>query len=510
MGLLCRLLIVMNTQQPEREGMDMQTTDNKNTKHYIHVAIFFILTFGIGFLPPVAQITEVGMHVLGAFVGVVYGWMFLGLSWPSIFGLIALGLSGYGSGSIDEMFISGFSFWVLPSIVMCYIFADALTQTKFTNYVADKITSVKLVAGKPFALMFLLLIGMVVMNLLYCGLAGVFLLWSISKSIAKQAGYPERNLFCTYMVVGTMVVQTFTGMIYPFEAGIITSISFLQQGLPDAQVPFVGWIVVLTVFSIVYSAVYTLVAKFILRPDFSAVAALGDSVFSEVQNTERIKMNHDQKFGLAMLLLFTGIMFVGNLLPASIGIVGIFKRLGLCGALGLVLCIMSIYKNKDGESFLSLQSACRSISWDVMWLLIATEPLSAALNSDDCGIMASITAAVMPVFSSMNNLVFLIVCTVVLGLITQIVHNLVLLAIFIPFLCPLYAQMGGDPLLMFFALVVSMNAAFATPAASWTSAIMFGEPSIVTEKTYGVALVHFVVTCVLIFAVGMPLINLLW
>ena len=145
-----------------------------------------------------------------------------------------------------------------------------------------------------------------------------------------------------------------------------------------------------------------------------------------------------------------------------------------------------------------------------MWLLIATEPLSAALNSDDCGIMASITAAVMPVFSSMNNLVFLIVCTVVLGLITQIVHNLVLLAIFIPFLCPLYAQMGGDPLLMFFALVVSMNAAFATPAASWTSAIMFGEPSIVTEKTYGVALVHFVVTCVLIFAVGMPLINLLW
>ena len=33
--------------------------------YWIHIAIFFILTFGIGMLPPFAQITEYGMDILG-------------------------------------------------------------------------------------------------------------------------------------------------------------------------------------------------------------------------------------------------------------------------------------------------------------------------------------------------------------------------------------------------------------------------------------------------------------
>lgn len=477
--------------------------------HYIHVAVFLVLTFGIGFFPPFAQITPLGMDILGVFIGVVYGWMFLGLAWPSIFAIIALGVLGYGGGSVDGLFMTGFSFWVLPSIILCYIFADALAQTKFTDYIADKVTSVKIVAGKPFALMFLLLIAMVIMNMLYCGLAGLFLLWSVSDKIAAQAGYPKRNLFCTYMITGTMVLQVLSAMIYPFEAGVLTAISFFQQGVPDVPVPFVGWITTVIVFCFIYCIVYTLLVKFVLRPDFSAVAALGDKVFEGAQSAEKIKMNGEQKFGLAMLLLFTAIMFAGSLLPETIGIIAVFKSLGLCGALGLVLCIMCMYQNKEGKSFLSMQRAANTISWDVLWLLIATEPLAGALNSAESGIMASITAAVMPIFSTMSNMLFLVACTIILGLITQVVHNLVLMVIFIPFLCPLYAQMGGDPLVMFFALAIVMNAAYSTPAASWSSAIMFGAGSIITNKTYMVAFVHFIVTCLLIFLVGVPLFSIL-
>lgn len=40
-------------------------------KKYMHFAIMIFLTIGIGFINPVGQITEIGMKVLGVFVGVL-------------------------------------------------------------------------------------------------------------------------------------------------------------------------------------------------------------------------------------------------------------------------------------------------------------------------------------------------------------------------------------------------------------------------------------------------------
>lgn len=62
---------------------------------YINIAIMFVIAILIGSLPPAGQITEVGMKVLGVFVAILYGWIFVDLLLPSIFGFIGLGLTGY-------------------------------------------------------------------------------------------------------------------------------------------------------------------------------------------------------------------------------------------------------------------------------------------------------------------------------------------------------------------------------------------------------------------------------
>ena len=46
---------------------------SKSSKYWIHCAIMFIITFGIGALPPFGgDITPLGMDVLGVFLGVLY------------------------------------------------------------------------------------------------------------------------------------------------------------------------------------------------------------------------------------------------------------------------------------------------------------------------------------------------------------------------------------------------------------------------------------------------------
>ena len=59
----------------------------------IHYIIVLILAFGFRFLPPFAGITELGMGVLGAFLGAIYGWVFIDLAWPSFIAITATGLS---------------------------------------------------------------------------------------------------------------------------------------------------------------------------------------------------------------------------------------------------------------------------------------------------------------------------------------------------------------------------------------------------------------------------------
>ena len=144
-----------------------------------------------------------------------------------------------------------------------------------------------------------------------------------------------------------------------------------------------------------------------------------------------------------------------------------------------------------------------------MWLIIATQPLASALDSEECGIMSSVMGTVTPILTSMGPTLFLIVCVVIIGLLTQVVHNLIFMVIFIPMLCPMYLEIGANPLVIFIGLIIATNAAFATPAASWNAALMFGEPSVIVKKTYLHGFLHFAFSLLLFFILGMPLINLL-
>ncbi len=67
----------------------MSDIAKKNKMVYLHIAIMLVLMFGIGFLPPFGQITALGMKVLGCFLGIVYGWIFIDLLWVSFLALLS-------------------------------------------------------------------------------------------------------------------------------------------------------------------------------------------------------------------------------------------------------------------------------------------------------------------------------------------------------------------------------------------------------------------------------------
>ena len=80
----------------EEKEMSKKGTD----LYFIHYVIMLVLVACGWLLPAGEVITPMGMKAIGIFAGLIYGWIFIDLIWPSLLGLVLLSFTGRGSSSL--------------------------------------------------------------------------------------------------------------------------------------------------------------------------------------------------------------------------------------------------------------------------------------------------------------------------------------------------------------------------------------------------------------------------
>lgn len=70
----------------------MQNLSKNKKSYYIHTVIMLAIAVAFYFIPAVEPLTPLGMKVLGVFLAMLYGWLFCDVVWPSLFGLLMLGV----------------------------------------------------------------------------------------------------------------------------------------------------------------------------------------------------------------------------------------------------------------------------------------------------------------------------------------------------------------------------------------------------------------------------------
>ena len=99
----------------------METIDSrKSAVYWIHTFVYFLITFCFGYLPFHA-LTPFGMTIVGIFVGLLYGWTFIGFVWPSMMSIFALGLCGYFK-TPQAAFASAFSNHLVIFMLLVLVF----------------------------------------------------------------------------------------------------------------------------------------------------------------------------------------------------------------------------------------------------------------------------------------------------------------------------------------------------------------------------------------------------
>ena len=159
----------------------MQANAKRNYLTYVHAIIMFVIMFGVGTLPTFGQVTPLGMKILGVFLGTMYGWIFIDLLWPSLIGLVVLGLTEYTT--IGEAFASALSTATGIQVIITCLFASALEKIGATEVLSNWILTREPLRKNPWLLIVTLFLTIVIGTVFGAGIALVFIfgLWQLKR-----------------------------------------------------------------------------------------------------------------------------------------------------------------------------------------------------------------------------------------------------------------------------------------------------------------------------------------
>lgn len=476
-------------------------TKNKSVAFWINTAITIGLMAFFQYLPPFGDVTPMGMKVLGVFLGMLWGWITIEMIWPSIIGLVFFGLSGYTT--VSGVFGTCLDSQVMQAF-MCFLVAALFDVFGVTTYLASKVMSNKLVIGRPWMMALFIYLAVAVISILSSTTAAIFVMWAVTMKVGETVGCEKNDKFIGFIIAGIVYVGFNTSMILPFKATTVTYMSFIS-GTMDISIPFVPYIIVLTLINIAILALWMLFGRFVLRLDVSKFTGDTDH-FAYMRGKKATK---NQKIGLVFIAIFIIALMLPSLSPQAWGVTQVLTNLGLIGVIAVLIVIGAMLKDEEGKPIAPISKLMGGVGWDIIWLLAATFPVAAAMRSEDCGIMLTVNAVVRPLVSDMGPTMLIIASVIILGIVTQFTHNVVLAAMFIPFICPLVAELGGDPIVAWLCIYLALQAAYATPAGSMPAAFVFGHESMKQGKmgyVYGISM--FVIMAIVIIAF-IPIENML-
>lgn len=485
--------------------MRMEETAKRksNLSYYINSAIVVLLMFLVPMIPPFGQITAMGMKVLGVFVGMLYGWLTVGFVWPSMLGLIMVGFTG--ATDISKALSAGFgNINLVIYSILGFMFATYLDACNLTGAIAGYFMSKKFIDKKPYVLVGLFFAVAYILAALVGIFAGIFVTWAILYKVIDLCGYERQSLKVTYLVA-MIPFAAVAGMIFPpFHATAIMYTGLVAEvigGIVGQSISYSGWMAFQLITAILMMLCYLAVGKFIFKFDFALMANVEHFSYLKTE-----KMNFEQKFGMADLILLVIILLIPEFLPEGI-VKTTLAAFGVGGGFLLAIMLPAFVKGKDGKPLADIKVCMAGVSWEVIWMLIATGPVSAAMQSADCGIVATMVGAVTSMFGDMHWMVFTFLTALVLGLLTQITHNVIIaIVLFGPFAL-VCQNLGGNPTIWFIVNFWMNMAAFMTPAASVNSALIFGNTEWVAPKyAYLTGTIWFVinllVVCLTSFTIG--------
>ncbi len=447
----------------------MESSNKKTAKYYIFSAIGIAIMLFFGYLPPFGTVTELGMKVLGIFIGAIWCFSTVGCFWPALLALILFGTSGLYEGGVTATFAAAFGSDTWLFVLFVLAFAAMINNSGASKVIANNMASWKFTKGKPYAVSWVLLTIAYVVGALISVTPGIVITWAILYVMCEGYGYKPHDKYPTLMVIAITFAALMGQAALPFKAAPIMYMNALTKATEGAvTVSYAQFALVAIPMTYLAGISPLLAMKFIFRPDVSLIKN-SDFVFT----SDETKFNSEQKIFMLFLAAFFVLLFLPGIFTKAGGFIAWLKTIGNTAICVLLLIIAGFVMKKNGTSFVNLAKTFKDgIPWETMMILAFAVVATSAMTNANCGIKDQIAAWLTPLFgegTGMGLFIFLVI--LLSAVITNFIGNLIVGLMFVPIIVA-FATSAGISQNLVVAIAVTTNMSLFLPSASPLAALL--------------------------------------
>lgn len=467
----------------------------------LHIIISIAIMAGFKFIPASAPLTPLGMQVLGVFLGMLYGWLIAGDPfWPSILGLIGLGLTEYST--VPKVFTAGFGNSTVLLLFFFFVFTNIMNAAGITDYIARWMVTRKFIQGKPYRLTLMIFLAMCVLVIMVSAAAAVMVIFPIIKRISTAYGLGPGDSWPSVTLVGTVLVGCTAYMLLPFKSvpAVVLSSYAELSGTEIPLAPYIAIVVAMTAVTIVLCLLYM---KFIVKPDVSKI----EQPTTEIEELGSLTAYQKLIFGFFLAVIFC--LLLPSFAPKSFFLSKLLGDIGSTGILALAIAVYLMLQLKDGIKGGELFT--RGINWSIIFIVASALTIASAFTAEETGISSWLVELITPFVQGKPAIIFTLIICVLACVISNFANNIASSAMLTPIIYTIGLACGANTMALVICMMFGVNIGLATPPASAPAAIIHGDKDWIPGNDavkYGVT--FSVINLICIFLVAFPLGNLLF
>ncbi len=478
----------------------MSSLFNKSVGYYINAIVFMAIPLVFFQLPAVDPLTEVGMKVLGCFIAVLYGWVTIGLIWPSIYCLLMLAFTGYFA-NINAIFAASFGNNTTVLLLFMLVFSGLFEYCGVSRFVSLWFVTRKVVSGRPWIFSFMIMISVYVLGSLTSGTPSVLLGWSLLMGICAAIGYKPGDAWPRFMFFAILIAGPLGMDLFPFKPVSIVALQ-VYTNYTGLEVDYARYIACALVLDTLIMMGYILYGRFILKIDTNKLKDITPEKLLEREG--KLTLNVQQKVVLILTVFMLCALILPSFLPATWAFTAVFKKWGTTGTIMFIIMVFTLLR-VDGEPICDFKKAAiKGVSWDSIMLTAAVLCVTGAISNDATGFIPFFKGLVEPVLLGKPMILFMVLMMLIATIFTNFCSNAGTAAA----LSPIVMTMGtivNAPLAFLIIMVIKCcHFAYFTPAASPATALCIAHKEWISQKDmikYG--MVTIAIAFVVIVTVGM-------
>lgn len=476
----------------------MKHTLRSSTTNVLIAGIIVLLSLCI---PTTEVLSRSALYLLGVFVATIYLWMTVGVTWPSIFCILAMGF--LPETTMSSVITSSIGNPTISFLIFTFSCSWALEQTQFVRRCAVRFLSIPFAAGKPWLFLLLYFTSILVLGSFMSTTVIVIIYLTINEEIFSILKLEKGSKVASMITMGLIIVSGISGAITPIAHVFpLMAISLFEKasGVTIGYLPYMAAAIpagILAMLSMLG------IFRLVLKPDVSCLKSLDiSSIRNMVAPADR-----KERITVTVFLSICALWILPELLLGILPtIAGKIKGYGTVMPPMLGVIVLSVL-TVDGKPVMDIRKALSSIPWLSIFMGASALALGSQLSNPDIGITSAVTNALSPILVNVSPLLFVGIMIVFTGFLTNVASNMVIVTLACTIAIPICSAMGSGVNAAALCAVIGMTSAyaFATPPAMTTVVLGTGSGWTTTGEMAKYGFLTLTASCILLIFLSYPI-----